>query len=31
LGSPAVYDQDLVVVAAAWLGRVRLIDNIRLH
>ncbi|HKF93121.1 MAG TPA: pantoate--beta-alanine ligase [Gammaproteobacteria bacterium] len=31
LASPAVCDQNLVVVAAAWLGRVRLIDNIRLH
>jgi pantoate--beta-alanine ligase len=29
LGTPGGADRDLVVVAAAWLGRTRLIDNIR--
>ncbi len=29
LGAPAPADADLVVLAAAWLGRARLIDNIR--
>ena len=28
LGSPALGDRDLVLLAAAWLGRARLIDNV---
>lgn len=28
---PATADQDLVVLAAAWLGRTRLIDNLEIH
>jgi pantoate--beta-alanine ligase len=28
LGAPGAGDRELVVLAAAWLGRTRLIDNL---
>lgn len=31
LGEPVAGDHDLIIVAAAWLGGVRLIDNLRLR
>lgn len=31
LGEPRAGDHDLIIVAAAWLGDVRLIDNLRLR
>jgi pantoate--beta-alanine ligase len=30
LAPPGVHDKDLVVVAAAWLGKTRLIDNLEI-
>ena len=31
LASPTGADRDLIVLAAAWLGKARLIDNLRFH
>ena len=31
LGPPGTADDDLIILAAGWLGRARLIDNLRVR